>query len=67
MTEIEGFDEEIGQELINRANAWIEAQTKELEDKRAELGIKDDLMEFEGLTLKSLSSWVKTKSKAVII
>jgi N utilization substance protein A len=50
MTEIEGFDEEIGQELINRATAWVDAQAKELEDKRAELGIKDDLMEFEGLT-----------------
>ena len=50
MTDIEGFDEDIGQELINRSVAWIEAQTKELEDKRAELGIKDDLMEFEGLT-----------------
>ncbi len=50
MVEIEGFDEDIGQELINRGAAWIEAQEKELETKRAELGIKDDLMEFEGLT-----------------
>lgn len=50
MMEIEGFDEDIAQELINRASAWIEAQEKELEEKRAKLGIKDDLMEFEGLT-----------------
>ncbi|MCI5060698.1 MAG: transcription termination factor NusA [Alphaproteobacteria bacterium] len=50
MTEIEGFDEDIGQELINRAVAWVEAQAKELEEKRTELGIQDDLMEFEGLT-----------------
>lgn len=50
MTEIEGFDEDIGQELINRAAAWVEEQGKILETKRAELGIKDDLMEFEGLT-----------------
>ncbi len=50
MTEIEGFDEEIGQELINRAVAWIDAQAKELEDKRAELGIQEDLVNFEGLT-----------------
>ena len=50
MTEIEGFDEDIGQELINRSATWIEAQTKVLEEKRAELGIKDDLMKFEGLT-----------------
>jgi N utilization substance protein A len=50
MTEIEGFDEEIGQELINRAQTWIDEQTKILESKKSELGIKDDLMEFEGLT-----------------
>ena len=50
MMEIEGFDEDIGQELINRSVAWIEAQTKELDNKRAELGIQDDLMTFEGLT-----------------
>ena len=50
MMEIEGFDEDIGQELINRAIAWVEAQEKELETKRAELGIQDDLMNFEGLT-----------------
>ena len=50
MMEIEGFDEEIGQALIDRASAWIEEQQKLLESKRAELGIQDDLMEFEGLT-----------------
>ena len=50
MMEIEGFDEEIGQALIDRAVAWIEEQTQMLESKRAELGIQDDLMEFEGLT-----------------
>jgi len=50
MTEIEGFDEEIGQELINRANAWIAEQENVLKAKKDELGIQDDLMEFEGLT-----------------
>ncbi len=54
MMEIEGFDEDIGQELINRAVAWVDLQAKELEAKRAELGIKDDLMEFEGLTPETL-------------
>ena len=50
LTEIEGFDEDIGQELINRAVAWEEEQAKILEEKRAELGIQDDLMELEDLT-----------------
>ncbi len=50
MTEIEGFDEDIGQELINRANAWIEEQENVLKSKKEELGIHDDLLNFEGLT-----------------
>lgn len=50
MTEIEGFDEEIGQELINRATNWIKEQEAILAAKKSELGIQDDLMEFEGLT-----------------
>ncbi len=50
MTEIEGFDEDIGQELINRANAWIEEQENVLKSKKEELGINEDLMNFEGLT-----------------
>ena len=50
MTEIEGFDEDIAQELINRAQNWIDEQAATLEKKKDELGIQDDLMEFEGLT-----------------
>jgi N utilization substance protein A len=47
---IEGFDQDVAQELQNRANNWLEAQRKQLDEKRAELGIKDDLVELEGLT-----------------
>lgn len=50
MMEIEGFDEEIGQALIDRANDYLNAQAKELEVKGKELGIKADLMTFDGLT-----------------
>ena len=50
MTEIEGFDEDIAAELINRAVTWLEEQEKILAEKGAELGIKDDLITFKGLT-----------------
>ena len=50
MTEIEGFDEDIAQELINRAQNWLDEQASLLQTKKSELGIQDDLMEFEGLT-----------------
>jgi len=50
LNEIEGFSEEISVELQNRANTWLEAKQNELQEKRAELGIADDLMEFDGLS-----------------
>ncbi|MAI60873.1 MAG: transcription termination/antitermination protein NusA [Micavibrio sp.] len=50
LTQIEGFEEEIAIELQNRASAYLEAQAAELEEKKQELGINDDLMTLEGLT-----------------
>lgn len=47
---IEGFEEEVSIELQNRANAWLDAQLEELKAKQKELGIKDDLVELEGLS-----------------
>ena len=47
---VEGFDEETAQELQTRAQEYIEAQNKELDDKRRELGVGDDLMEVKGVT-----------------
>lgn len=50
LIEIEGFEEEIAQELQNRAIAFLDAKQKELEEKQTELGLKEDLVSFEGLT-----------------
>ncbi len=50
LNKIEGFEEEVSLELQNRALSWLEAQQKLLRDKQKELGIQDDLVEFEGLT-----------------
>jgi N utilization substance protein A len=64
LNQIEGFEEEISIELQNRAIAYLEAKAKELDDKREELGIADDLMAFENLNpeqiLKVGESGVKT-------
>ncbi len=54
LAHIEGFDEDVAEELQNRANAWLEAQRKELEEKSAELGIQEDLMNMEGLPAASI-------------
>ncbi len=50
LSEIEGFSEEISTELQNRATVWLSSKETELQDKRTELKIADDLMAFDGLT-----------------
>lgn len=50
MIGIEGFDEEISQELRERARAYLAAKDEELAKRRKELKVSDDLAEVEGLT-----------------
>ncbi len=47
---VEGFDEETAQELQQRAIEYIEARNKEMDDKRRELGVEDQVAEVEGVT-----------------
>lgn len=65
MMQIQGFDEEIGAALIDRANAWLDQQEQELKEKSEKLGIAEDLMTMEGLSpaqiIKLGESGVKTK------
>lgn len=50
LNQIEGFEDEISAELQNRAKAYLQAQQDELEKKQKELGLQDDLVNFEYLT-----------------
>jgi N utilization substance protein A len=47
---IEGFDEETATELQTRAQEFIEAKNKEMDDKRRELGVTDDVLDVPGVT-----------------
>lgn len=47
---IEGFGENTAQELQERAREHLERVAQELDAKRKELGVADDLAEFEGVT-----------------
>ena len=47
---VEGFDDETAQELQQRALEFIEARNKEMDDKRRELGVEDNVLEVEGVT-----------------
>ena len=54
LADVEGFDEETAQELQSRAQEYLEARNKELDDKRRELGVTDDVAEVEGVTSSML-------------
>ena len=47
---VEGFDEETAQELQSRALEFIEARNKEMDEKRKELGVEDEVMDVAGVT-----------------
>jgi N utilization substance protein A len=47
---IEGFDEDTARELQDRARDYIARQESELDEKRKELGVADELREVEGIT-----------------
>jgi len=47
---VEGFDEETAQELQTRAQEFIEAQNREMDEKRRELGVADEVLEVDGIT-----------------
>ncbi len=50
LAEIEGFDESVADELIRRAQAFLQKRDNELNDKRMALGVSDDIAGIEVLT-----------------
>lgn len=54
MASIEGFNEEIAEELRSRAQNWLNAKAEELKAKQKELGLADDLVNFEGLNVDQI-------------
>ncbi len=50
ITGIEGFDQELAEELSGRAKAYLAEQAEKFAEKRKELGIADDMVDIPGLT-----------------
>ena len=50
LTEIEGFDEDVAEELRNRAATYLEEQERQASEQRKELGVSDELAAIEGLS-----------------
>ncbi|MEP4343650.1 MAG: helix-hairpin-helix domain-containing protein, partial [Lentilitoribacter sp.] len=54
ITSIEGFDEETAQELQTRAREYLDRIENELNAKRNELGVSDELLNINGMTTAML-------------
>jgi N utilization substance protein A len=54
LTGIEGFDEEIAGELRDRAHQYLQVKNEELDRKRQELGVTDEVAAIEGLSAETL-------------
>ena len=50
LASIEGFDENIAAELIRRGEAFLTRRDTELNERRTELGVSDELAAFEALS-----------------
>lgn len=51
LASIEGFDEDTAAEIQNRASSYLAKIEAELNARRAELGVSDDLLSIPGLTV----------------
>jgi N utilization substance protein A len=51
---IEGFDEETATEIQTRAREYLERREQELDAKRKKLGVEDQVLEVDGITIEML-------------
>jgi transcription termination factor NusA/transcription termination factor NusA, C-terminal duplication len=54
ISSIDGFDEDIAAEIQTRAREFLERQEAELDERRRQLGVQDELREIPGMTTAML-------------
>lgn len=54
LNRIEGFTEEVSEELQARARSFLETKAKELADRQKELGLTEDLITLDGINAATL-------------
>ncbi|MPZ57062.1 MAG: transcription termination/antitermination protein NusA [Rhizobiales bacterium] len=65
ISSIEGFDEETAEELQTRARDYLAQLEAELDAKRIELGVEDDLREVPGVTTRMMVKFGENDIKTV--
>ncbi len=63
LTSIEGFDENVAEELHNRAAAWLEKKQQENEKKLKDLGMDASLIQFPGIK----QEWLEKLGEAKVL
>ncbi len=61
LSSIQGFDNELAKELIERATEFLSIESKEIEKKLTDLKVKDDLRNFEYLNQKMILKLAEKK------
>ncbi len=54
LSPIEGFGDEISEELQERARSWLEKRDAELDVERKKLGVEDAIIDIPGLSLEQI-------------
>jgi N utilization substance protein A len=65
ISSIEGFDEETAQELQNRARNHLAMIEAEHDAKRKELGVQDELLNIDGVTMAMLVKFGENEIKTI--
>lgn len=65
ITAIEGFDDDTGEEIQNRALEYIDKQAAIMDEERKSLGVADDLAELQGLSPAMLVALGKNDVKTL--
>jgi N utilization substance protein A len=65
LTSIEGFDDETAEELQARAREYLENIATEQNNKRIELGVEDEVLEIDGVTLPMAVRFGENEIKTV--
>ncbi len=65
LAEIEGFDEDVAEELRARARGFLEEQDRQFEEERRALGVSDDLAALDGVSPSMLVQFGKNNIKSL--
>ncbi len=65
IADIDAFDEDMAQELQTRAQEYLDRVNAELDEKRRELGVADELTEVAGVTMAMLVAFGENDVKSI--